>query len=267
MAVAGRSRDGFALDRSGPDREPPSLEQVVGAAPQLHSAWQGRRPRRRNRPAPGCSFTGRTRARRSPGVWRSGPCPDRWRVPPASRRGARRFGTPRACRRCGACPGGRAWPAGDSSGAFGIAVRVSIDQHLESASSASGRLSMPWPPLRGRRPAAGRPAPRGGLGLQLVLGLAQDLGDLDLELVQGGVGLVVGVVQRGEKSWTIIFGTEGVDDGRSLTPPRRPPSPWRGLVPGRRSLRGCRRTDSAGRAAGAPWRLQAAPKGAPGPWR
>jgi hypothetical protein len=39
-----------------------------------------------------------------------------------------------------------------------------------------------------------------------------------------------------------------------LTLPPRPPSPWRGLVPCRRSLRGSRRTDSAGRSPGAPCR-------------
>jgi hypothetical protein len=35
-----------------------------------------------------------------------------------------------------------------------------------------------------------------------------------------------------------------------LTPPGRPPSPWRGLVPDKRSLRGFRRTGSAGQSVG-----------------
>jgi MFS transporter, DHA1 family, inner membrane transport protein len=52
-----------------------------------------------------------------------------------------------------------------------------------------------------------------------------------------------------------------------LTLSLRRPSLWPDPVPGRRWLRGCRRTDSAGRSAGAPCRPQSAPRAAPGPWR
>jgi hypothetical protein len=64
-----------------------------------------------------------------------------------------------------------------------------------------------------------------------------------------------------------ITSMRGADDRSCLTPPPRPPSPWPGLVPGRRSPPGSRRTDSAGRSAGAPCRPRSAPKAAPDPWR
>ena len=52
-----------------------------------------------------------------------------------------------------------------------------------------------------------------------------------------------------------------------LTPSLRRPSLWPDPVPGRRWPRGGRRTDSAGRSAGAPCRPQSVPRAAPGPWR
>jgi DHA1 family inner membrane transport protein len=52
-----------------------------------------------------------------------------------------------------------------------------------------------------------------------------------------------------------------------LTLSLRRPSLWPDPVPGRRWLRGCRRTDNAGRSAGAPCRPQSAPRAAPDPWR
>jgi MFS transporter, DHA1 family, inner membrane transport protein len=52
-----------------------------------------------------------------------------------------------------------------------------------------------------------------------------------------------------------------------LTPSLRRPSLWPDPVPGRRWPRGGRRTDSAGRSAGAPCRPQSAPRAAPGPGR
>ena len=64
-----------------------------------------------------------------------------------------------------------------------------------------------------------------------------------------------------------ITSMKGADERSCLTPPPRPPSPWPGLVPGRRSPPGSRRTDSAGRSAGAPCRPRSAPKAAPDPWR
>jgi hypothetical protein len=63
-----------------------------------------------------------------------------------------------------------------------------------------------------------------------------------------------------------ITSMKGADDRSCLTPPGRPPWPWRGLVPGRRSLRGSRRTGSAGRSAGAPCRPRSAPTAAPDLW-
>ena len=52
-----------------------------------------------------------------------------------------------------------------------------------------------------------------------------------------------------------------------LTPSLRRPSLWPDPVPGRRWPRGGRRTDSAGRSAGAPCRPQSSPRAAPGPGR